>query len=161
MAPARFAVGLDTPLGLVRRLLRESRCEALPVMDDQNLVGIVTRSDLDSLSDASDRACSREIGRMRVVYCFADSDVAEAEAMMQAAEARSPGCTGRGCPLPGSPCTTGSATGLMKMLCARAARNNGVTSRFRCRAVSSDISCVPETCRQMILGTLKLMALPA
>jgi CBS domain-containing protein len=87
VAPARFAVGLDTPLGLVRRLLRESRCEALPVMDDENLVGIVTRSDLDSLSDASDRARLREIGRMRVVYCFADSDVAEAEAMMQAAEA--------------------------------------------------------------------------
>src|SRR5215204_2927791 len=87
VAPAGFAVGLDTPLGLVRRLLRESRCAALPVMDDENLVGIVTRSDLDSLSDASDLARLREIGRMRVVYCFADSDVAEAEAMMQAAEA--------------------------------------------------------------------------
>ena len=56
-------------------------------MDDENLVGIVTRTDLDSLADASDRARLREIGRMRVVYCFADSDVAEAAAMMRATEA--------------------------------------------------------------------------
>jgi CBS-domain-containing membrane protein len=68
VAPAHFVVGLDTPLGLVRRLLRESRCEALPVMEDENLVGIVTRSDPGSLADASDRARLREIGRRAVRF---------------------------------------------------------------------------------------------
>ena len=87
VAPARFAVALDTPLGAVRRLLRQSRSEALPVLEDDKLVGIVTRADLDALADASDLAPLREISRMRVVYCFADSDVAEAAATMRAAEA--------------------------------------------------------------------------
>lgn len=87
VAPACFAVRLDTRLGVVRRLLSESRCEALPVMDDENLVGIVTRSDLEMLVEASDRARLRDVGRLRVVYCFADSDVADAAATMRAAEA--------------------------------------------------------------------------
>ena len=87
VAPASFAVGLDTPLGIVRRLLRQSRCEALPVIEDDKVVGVVTEAELEAMAEASDRARLREVGRMRVVYCFADSNLADAAATMRAAEA--------------------------------------------------------------------------
>ncbi len=87
VAPASFAVGLDAPLGIVRRLLRQSRCEALPVIEDDKVVGVVTEAELEAMAEALDRARLREVGRMRVVYCFADSNLADAAATMRAAEA--------------------------------------------------------------------------
>jgi len=87
VAPASIAVGLDTPLGTVRRLFRQSRCEALPVIEDGKVVGVVTEAELGAMAEASDRARLREVGRMRVVYCFANSNIADAVATMRAAEA--------------------------------------------------------------------------
>lgn len=85
VAPAGVTLGLDSTLGEACRLLEEEG-RALPVLDEGRLVGILTREDLDALPpDTSPGMALREMLRLRVVYCFADSDVAQAAATMRAA----------------------------------------------------------------------------
>jgi CBS domain-containing protein len=71
----------------VRRRLRETGRDALPVMEGRHLVGIVTRAELAGPPDpVADGRRLRDAIRLRVVYCFDDSDVADAAATMRAAE---------------------------------------------------------------------------
>ena len=81
------AVGPELTLAEARRRLRETGRDALPVMDGRHLVGIVTRAELERAPDPlADRRRLGEAVRLRVVYCFDDSDPAEAAATMRAAE---------------------------------------------------------------------------
>lgn len=81
------AVGPELTLAEARRRLRETGRDALPVMDGRHLVGIVTRAELERAPDPlADRRQLGEAVRLRVVYCFDDSDPAEAAATMRAAE---------------------------------------------------------------------------
>lgn len=80
-------VGPELTLAEARRRLRETGRDALPVMDGRHLVGIVTRAELERAPDPlADRRRLGEAVRLRVVYCFDDSDPAEAAATMRAAE---------------------------------------------------------------------------
>src|SRR3954452_12245078 len=81
------AVGPELTLAEARRRLRETGRDALPVMDGRHLVGIVTRAERERTPDPlADRRRLGEAVRLRVVYCFDDSDPAEAAATMRAAE---------------------------------------------------------------------------
>lgn len=87
VVPPPAAVGPELTLAEARRRLRETGRDALPVMDGRHLVGIVTRAELDRTPDPlADRRRLGEAVRLRVVYCFDDSDPAEAAATMRAAE---------------------------------------------------------------------------
>lgn len=91
VAPVRAAAGPDLPVDEALRLMREGggAGDALPVMEGGHLVGVVTRAELEAAARAGGGAGGRarlaEAAGLRVVYCFADSDVAEAAATMRAA----------------------------------------------------------------------------
>jgi CBS domain-containing protein len=89
VAPVPAAVGPDLPVDEALRLMREGGRDALPVMEDGHVVGVVTRAELVEAAaragGSGGRARLAEAAGLRVVYCFADSDVADAAATMRAA----------------------------------------------------------------------------
>jgi CBS domain-containing protein len=88
VAPVPAAVGPDLPVEEALRLMREGGRDALPVMEGGHVVGVVTRTELEAAARAGGRggrARLAEAAGLRVVYCFADSDVADAAATMRAA----------------------------------------------------------------------------
>ena len=89
VAPVPAAVGPDLPVEEALRLMREGGRDALPVMEGGHVVGVVTRAELEAAArargGAGGRAGLAEAAGLRVVYCFADSDVADAAATMRAA----------------------------------------------------------------------------
>ena len=92
VAPVRAAAGPDLPVDEALLLMRAEgggRDAALAVMEDGHLVGVVTRAELEAAArargGAGGRAGLAEAAGLRVVYCFADSDVADAAATMRAA----------------------------------------------------------------------------
>ena len=89
MAPVPAAVGPDLPVEDALRLMREGGRDALAVMEGGHVVGVVTRAELEAAARAGGpggraRRLAEAAG-LRVVYCFADSDVADAAATMRAA----------------------------------------------------------------------------
>ena len=91
VAPVRAAAGPDLPVEEALLLMRDEgggRDAALAVMEGGHLVGVVTRAELEAAARAGGpggRARLAEAAGLRVVYCFADSDVADAAATMRAA----------------------------------------------------------------------------
>ena len=92
VAPVRAAAGPDLPVEEALLLMRAEgggRDAALAVMEGGHLVGVVTRAELEAAArargGAGGRAGLAEAAGLRVVYCFADSDVADAAATMRAA----------------------------------------------------------------------------
>jgi CBS domain-containing protein len=90
VAPAAAAalLPLDATLADALRLLDRHGREALPVVEEGggHPVGVATRAELLAVPRrARARVRLRDLIRLRVVYCFVDSDVAEAAAAMRAA----------------------------------------------------------------------------
>ena len=91
VAPVRAEAGSDLPVEEALRLMARDggggRDSALAVMEGGHLVGVVTRAELEAAArtGAGGRARLAEVAGLRVVYCFADSDVADAAATMRAA----------------------------------------------------------------------------
>ncbi len=89
VAPAAAELPLDATLADALRLLDRHGREALPVVEEGggHPVGVVTtRAELLAVPRrARARVRLRDLIRLRVVYCFADSDVADAAAAMRAA----------------------------------------------------------------------------
>jgi len=88
VAPAAAEVPLDATLAEALRLLARHGRDALPVVEEGgHLVGVATRAELLSAPRrARHRVRLGDLIRLRVVYCFADTDVADAAAAMRAAE---------------------------------------------------------------------------
>jgi CBS domain-containing protein len=88
-APAGAGLPLDTTLADALRLLdRHGReaCRWWRRAGGGHPLGVATRAELLAVpARARSRVRLRDLIRLRVVYCFADSDVADAAAAMRAA----------------------------------------------------------------------------
>jgi CBS domain-containing protein len=77
---------LDLSLAEVRRRMMAAGGDALPVLEDGQLVGIVSRAELEALpADVDEEDPLVAHVRPRVVYCFVDTSPEEALATMRAA----------------------------------------------------------------------------
>jgi CBS domain-containing protein len=85
-------VGPDTPLAELARMMRDEDIGAIPICDNDRLVGMVTDRDITcrGLADGRDvnGLCARDVMSKPIIYCMAEEEVEDAVRLMEERQIR-------------------------------------------------------------------------
>ena len=80
----------DTTIGEAARKMRDEGVGALPVGENDRLIGMVTDRDIviRGVADGRDRASVRDVMSKGIIYCYEDDDIAKAAESMSRHQVR-------------------------------------------------------------------------